>query len=38
MVDNPVFWCKPDRLDGYTSDYWKRANSSREKTTAEAEV
>jgi len=31
-----VFWRKPDRFDGYTSDYWKRKHASAEKPTAEA--
>jgi len=33
-----VFWRNPDRCQGYTSDYWKKVNSSREKTPAEAPV
>lgn len=33
-----VFWRNPDRLDGYTSDYWKRRNSVKEKAPAEVKA
>jgi len=30
-----VFWRNPDRLKGYTSDYWQRKNASKPATTPE---
>ena len=33
-----VFWRSPDRLDGYSSDYWRRKHAANEKTPAEAEA
>jgi hypothetical protein len=31
-----VFWRNPDRLKGYTSDYWQRKNASKPVATPEA--
>jgi len=33
-----VFWRKPDRYDGYTSDYWRRKHAAAEKSTTEAKA
>ena len=33
-----VFWQNPDRFDGYTSDFWKRKNNLKEKSTPKVET